>query len=80
MGLGFWTKLDAVGQTDAVTFPNAAAAETHMAEWDGGRPAAASLVEAAANDDGYASMAACVHAGLPGWLVDETPVANVLPA
>ena len=79
-GMGFWTKLDPVGQPSAVTFPDANEAETHMAEWSEGRPADAKLVEVVAEADGYATMESCVRAGLPGWLVDETPVANALPA
>jgi hypothetical protein len=80
MGFGFWTKLDPVGQTGAITFPDADTAETHMAEWESGRPHGVTFVEVAADPDGFAPMAACVRAGLPGWLVEETPVANTLPA
>lgn len=79
-GLGFWTKLDPVGQLGAVTFPDAETAETHMAEWGEGRPDGVKFVEVVSDEDGYAPMAACVRAGLPGWLVEETPVANTLPA
>lgn len=80
MGLGFWTKLDPVGQDGAVTFPSAQEAETHMAEWAGGRPDDIKLVEVTAEADGYATMASCILAGLPGWLVEDTPVVNALPA
>ena len=80
MGLGFWTKLDPIGQLGAVTFPDVATAEAHMAEWESGRPEGVTFVEVTADPDAYAPMEACVRAGLPGWLVDETPVANTLPA
>lgn len=80
IGLGFWTKLDPIGQVDAITFPDVPTAEKHMSEWEEGRPEGVTFVEVAAAPDGYAPMAACVRAGLPGWLVEETPVANTLPA
>lgn len=80
LGLGFWSNLDPVGQDGAVTFPSAAVAEEHMAEWESGRPRDVTLVEVVAGEDGYASMQACVMAGLPGWLHERTPVANALPA
>jgi hypothetical protein len=80
MGLGFWTKLDPIGQTGAITFPDAAVAQSHMAEWEGGVPDDVQFVEVTAESDGYATMESCVRAGLPGWLVEDTPVANTLPA
>lgn len=80
LGLGFWTKLETVGQTSAVTFPDATVAKEHMEQWEGGVPDDAQFVEVVDDDDGYATMASCVRAGLPGWLVEATPVANVLPA
>lgn len=33
-GLGFWSKLDAVGQDEAVTFDNEADARDYMSEWE----------------------------------------------
>lgn len=80
MGLGFWSKLDPVGQPSATTFEDEAEAETHMASWESGRPEGVRLVPVDADQDGYASIAACVRAGLPGWLDEDTPVANLLPA
>lgn len=34
LGLGFWSKLDAAGQTMATTFENEAQARGHVASWD----------------------------------------------
>lgn len=77
MGFGFWSKIDPIGQDAAVTFPDAETAERVMASWDGGRPADVTLhhvVADGASADGfgdpgvvYASVAACVAAGLEGW-------------
>ncbi len=67
MGLGFWSKLDPVGQDAAVTFPDVSAAEDHMASWECGRPSDVSFVEVIADADGFASIAACQAAGLPAW-------------
>lgn len=71
MGLGFWTKLDAAGQASAVTFQTEADAEMFMASWDGGRPDGATLVPVVPDDGTYASVAACVAAGLNGWGVAD---------
>lgn len=79
LGMGFWSSLDPVGQPSAVTFPSEAAAEQHMAEWECGRPQGISFVPVEADAAGYASIAACVAAGLPAWMDDQTPVANTLP-
>lgn len=80
MGLGFWTKMDSAGQPAAVTFPSVEAAEAHMATWECGRPADVTFVEVEADAEGFADVAACVRAGLPGWLDETMPVANALPA
>lgn len=79
-GLGFWSKLETGGQTHAVTFDDAIEAEAHMATWNGGAPVGVRIVEVEVDsEDGYASSAACMRAGLPGWLAADTPVANVYP-
>lgn len=79
LGLSFWSKLDPAGQPAAPTFPSTEEAESFMAEWEGGRPQDVRLVEVVPDDGTYASVAACVAAGLEGWLVDSSPTANVLP-
>lgn len=79
MGMGFWSKLDPVGQPSAVTFPTEKEAEDYMASWENGRPNNAELVPVTADQDGYASIAACVSAGLEGWIDELIPSANTLP-
>lgn len=79
LGMGFWSKLDPVGQPSAVTFESVEAAEEYIATWESGRPANIAFVPVVPDSEGYASIAACVAAGLPGWLDDQTPVANTLP-
>lgn len=65
-GLGFWSKLDPVGQPGAVVFPGEQAARAHMASWEH-QPSGCTFVPVRPNNDGYASIAACVAAGLDGW-------------
>lgn len=79
LGLAFWSKLDPVGQDHAPAFDNEAQAEEFMASWDNGRPQGATLVAVVPDADGYASVAACVAAGLPGWIDEQMPVANQIP-
>lgn len=67
LGLGFWSKLDPVGQPAAVTFATEAMAEDHMALWDCGRPQGAKLIPVWADLHNFASIDACVAAGLEGW-------------
>lgn len=80
MGLGFWSKLDAVDLGAAVTFPSIDDAEAFMAEWESGSPAGVALVPVVPDqDDGYASIEACMRAGLPEWLVSDSETANCRP-
>lgn len=79
MGFGFWSKIDPVGQPSAVTFPDQATAEAYMGTWDGEHPQDVQFIEVATDRDGYASVEACVQAGLPGWIDELMPVANALP-
>lgn len=67
MGLGFWSKLDPVGQTAAVTFADTAEAEVFMAGWDCGRPDGIEFVPVVADGNNHASIDACVAAGLDAW-------------
>lgn len=66
-GLGFWSKLDPVGQESAITFPSQDAADSHMATWENEVPAGVTLVEVSEDSEGYASVQACIEAGLEGW-------------
>lgn len=78
LGLGFWSKLDPFGQPSAVTFESIQAAEDHMAMWDGGRPEKAILHPVEPDDGQYASIHACVNAGLEGWIDDAVEMASPL--
>jgi len=66
MGMGFWSKMDPVGQTHAVTFDSPEQAKEVIATWD--EPVVNCrfiLVDIA--EPIYASMDECLAAGLPGW-------------
>lgn len=78
-GMGFWSKLDPVGQPAAITFSTAQEAEDHMSMWDDGKPEGITLHLVIPDNGEYASIAACVTAGLEGWIDEVTPVANSLP-
>ena len=65
LGLGFWSKLDPVGQDSAVTFPSEASCAAHMESWD--RSVDGCILVAVNAEDTYASVEQCVEAGLPGW-------------
>ena len=79
LGLSFWSNLDPVGQPSAVTFADESEADAHMRTWANGRPEGVRLVSVEADEGNYASIAACVRAGLPGWVDVDIPAANVLP-
>lgn len=75
MGMGFWSKLDPVGQPSAVTFPSAEEARKIASTWES-TPADLAFVNVVPDDGGYASVAACVAAGLDPWTFDEPAVAD----
>jgi len=80
MGLGFWSKLDSVDQPCATTFPTIQDAAEHMAGWEGGPPPGVSFVPVVPDEPGgFASIAACVRAGLPEWLIPDSETANCRP-
>ena len=79
MGLGFWSKLDPVGQPSAVTFASIDEAKEHMANWDGGTPEGVTFAPVIPDSEGYASVSACVQAGLEGWLDEYMPTCNERP-
>lgn len=71
MGLGFWSKLDPVGQDSAVTFQSIREAKRVVSNWET-RPPDIQYKQVHADitkKDGsmYASIEACFRAGLPGW-------------
>jgi len=68
MGMGMWSRYDATRTSKAVVFPDAKAADEHMAMWDGGRLSHLRTVEVLEDEKGqFASLDACICAGLPAW-------------
>lgn len=71
MGLGFWSNLDPAGQNAAVCFKDEKVAREYMATWDSGAPSGVTFMPVTPDEfDGsahYATVQACVQAGLPGW-------------
>ncbi|MEO8807513.1 MAG: hypothetical protein ABI433_15640 [Burkholderiaceae bacterium] len=75
-GRGYWSKVDAVGQPAAVTFPSRQEALAYMASWSVAPPPGVDLLPVDGDGPGYATIAACVRAGAPSWLDAFTPTAN----
>jgi len=69
LGLGFWSKLDPVGQTEAVTFESEKEIQDAIATWDGmgSLPSDLRYLKVVADAAGYASLRACVAAGADPW-------------
>lgn len=67
MGLGFWSKLDPVGQDVAVTFATPEALAAHVATWDS--PMQGGVWPVAVEPSGgiYATIDDCFHVGLETW-------------
>lgn len=76
MGLGFWSKLDPVDQPCARTFSNAGEALEYMQTWDDGPLDDAAFVEVDPDMGGFASIQACINAGLPGWITAASETVN----
>jgi hypothetical protein len=82
LGMGVWSKKDSAGQDAAVVFPSEVTARAFLAYLpDGGR--GFSLVpvapDIALGESRYASVGACVRAGLDPWMDAGTRPANTLP-
>lgn len=70
IGLGFWSKLDSVGQDAAITFESEDEIRKMIATWDGltSLPSDLQYLDVTADIDGtYASISACVAAGAEYW-------------
>jgi hypothetical protein len=72
LGLGFWSKLDPVGQDAAVTFPSEVEARRHVASWnENNDPASYEYRLVATNKDrDYATISDLKDAGLTDLLGD----------
>jgi hypothetical protein len=75
-GRGYWSKVDSVGQPAAVTFASRQDALDYMASWSVNPPPGIDLIPVQGDGPGYATVAACVRAGAPGWLDALTPTVN----
>ena len=67
MGLGFWSKLDPVGQDAAVTIDSEAACMDHVKSWDNPINGPWKAVPVTPDMGTFASIERCVEAGLPRW-------------
>jgi hypothetical protein len=66
MGMGFWSKLDPVGQDHACTFESREKAIEYSETWDS-QIAGLNTREVRCGDSHYANIEECVNAGLPRW-------------
>lgn len=72
-GMGFWTKLDPVGQDSAVTFSSEREARAIIDIWES-KPAPDDIHCAwVSTETGYASIDECVAAGLDRWDPNSIP-------
>ncbi len=70
LGLGFWSKVDHVGQPCAVTFGSVEEIWKMIGEWDGLRSLPSDMTFPEVEDadgDGYATESECVAAGVEPW-------------
>lgn len=72
MGMGFWSKLDPVGQCAAITFPNQEEFDEYRRSVDDPRPFDSCRLVPVELPFGEtaASVMECVRAGVPVWEVD----------
>lgn len=69
MGLGFWSKLDPVGLSEAITFANSQEINQAIATWDGmaSLPNDMKHLDVLPDHEVYASIDACAAAGAERW-------------
>lgn len=81
LGMAFWTKIDPAGQEYAPAFESEEDAMRFLASWPASALAPEELEsirpvlvvpDYEAGGFKYASSAACVAAGLPGWITEMT--------
>ena len=70
MGMGFWSKIDAVGQSQACTFESKEEAKAISKNWDIAPPSAMQFIEVNTQDKDYATISECMAAGMDGWFPD----------
>lgn len=74
LGMGFWSKLDPVGQPCAVTFPSPEAAMEFAATWDSQLQNLKTVEVDIDDGDHYATRESCKRAGLETWTLDTDDV------
>ncbi len=82
LGLGFFSLLDSVGQTQAVVFPSRQAARDHVASWDSSNnPDDYRYVALSTASPEFATIVELKEAGLAGMLGDmeDNLLANLEP-
>lgn len=76
VGMAFWSKLDPVDQVFAPTFQTAEEARPLFEAFP---KCDIRMIQVTPDRGDWASMSECVKAGVPGWLSDQSPVANRVP-
>lgn len=77
--LTLWSKYESAGQSSAVTFRSISEAEDFMkTDWEGGRPDGITLKPVFPDDGIYASIRACVAAGLEAWAPEWPALMDVV--
>jgi hypothetical protein len=71
-GLSFWSKLDPIGQEAAITFKDSIQAAETMKHWVNIPEDVRAVPVNSIDKHGYASIDACVKAGLPAWEPDPS--------
>jgi hypothetical protein len=67
MGMGFWSKLDPVGQSEAATFDNPEQIKEFMATWENKVTGCEITPIETDCRDAYVTIAEIEAIGLPGW-------------
>lgn len=71
LGLGFWSNIDPVGQLSACTFESESIAREYISECKNSfNQSDLQFIEVEPDEGRYATVVACVKAGLPGWVIN----------
>lgn len=75
LGMGFWSKLDPVGQMEACVFENIEDAQNHIDSWDENSITDIQFLEVESNCGYYATIKQCIDAGADAWNpLDESDI------
>lgn len=67
LGMGFWSKLDPVGQDEAITFESKELAIAFMQTWNSEAPNVQVVPIEIPKGNRYATIKQCMVIGLPEW-------------